>query len=677
MTEATLKHLTTLNRLHNDCETRSESNLLKEGAYKYSLHPSTEVLCWGYYHPQLGIRGLIRKEHMHWSMVKKHHPEFVMLLLDDYEGPLMMAHNNFFERCIYFNVLVKKYGWPEYDVKRNRCTAAKAAAMGLPRNLEGVGAALKLPVQKDMEGHFLMLKMCKPRQSWKKTGTGPKWHEDQKDLERLYVYCMRDVDTEHLVDEQLPDLSPFEQDLWHLDQAMNWRGIRLDRKSIHNCLSMIEVETKRLKGRTNDVSMGLLDSTSQREKLLNFLRAEEVKINGELITDIKAATLDALIKEGNMSGLAKELVGIRKALGKTSTAKFKAMVDRMCEDDRARDVQRYHAAGTGRFGGQGIQFQNFPRGVIDDIIPAIDEVLVHNDASAIEMIYGDLMSFFSSILRGMLIPTEGHELFAVDYNAIEVRVLFWLADNRKGLQHLRNGSDLYCELASKIYKTKVTKKDKSKRFVGKEAVLGCGYGMGAAKFQSSVNNKGQEIDLDLSKLAVKTYREENKEVVMMWGNLEACAILAVKSPGKKYRTNKTTWFKEGRFLFCELPSGRRLAYCDPFIRNMEVFKKVKPVLHFWGVNSTTKKWAVEKAWGGLLCENVCQAVSRDLTADAMLKMEAAGLTVLLTVHDEIVPEAPIGQFEVHEVEDIMLDLPEWAEGLPVTVEGFKSHRYKK
>jgi DNA polymerase len=225
------------------------------------------------------------------------------------------AHNAFFEQCIYENILVPRFGWPKVNPKRWRCTAAKAASHALPRSLEGAGAALGLPIQKDKVGHQLMLKMCKPLPKWKRTGKGPKYHETPEDLERLYDYCIIDVEAEYAVDKSLPDLSPSEQELWFVDQKINKRGVCVDIPNVKRVLEMIDTETASLKQRTQDLTMGLLESPSKRAQFLEYLLAE-----GLALPNAQARTIQEILDKGNLTPTAKELLEIKQSLSKTSTA---------------------------------------------------------------------------------------------------------------------------------------------------------------------------------------------------------------------------------------------------------------------------------------------------------------------------------------------------------------------
>jgi DNA polymerase len=292
------------------------------------------------------------------------------------------------------------------------------------------------------------------------------------------------------------------------------------------------------------------------------------------------------------------------------------------------------------------------------------------------------MDAFSSCLRNMIVAPKGKILDVADYSAIELRVAFWVANHERGLRALREGKDLYRELAAKIYNVKVGEVTSAYRFVGKTAELGCLYGMGKPKFLDTCKNQGQEISEEVASVAVDTFRRENAPVVTLWSNLGKAAIAAVQNPGKKYTINHTAWFVQRNFLWCELPSGRRLAYAYPsvvYVTDKWRSGVKNSELRFWGVDSKTKKWCEQRVWGGVLVENVVQAIARDLMAEAMLRVEKAGWELVLSVHDELIGE----RFTLSEdlslalFCELMEQVPAWGEGLPIKVEGYSERRYRK
>lgn len=653
-----------------DYETRSEANLKRVGAFEYACHPSTEILCVAW---RFGTREELRTAPVKtWSPFNPSpYGELIRALCDP--SVKLIAHNAFFEQVITRHVLSKIVNRPELCAippTRWTCTAARARALALPGNLEGASHALALAHQKDMGGHRLMLKMCKPR---KPTKTNPaKWHDSPEDLARLTEYCAHDILAETELFFTLPALSPSERRVWELDQAINLRGFHVDRTLTKTILEMIDEETRALNLETEHMTLGILESTTQRDGVLDWLGSE-----GIMLPDLRAKTVRDAISAGMAPGEAGRLLTIRQAVSRTSTAKFSAFEMRSRHDSRIRDHLVYHTASTGRWGGAGIQPQNFPRGTIKDTEQAA-EVLALGDLELVRLLYGDPMEVFSSCLRAMITPTPGKRFFCADYSSIEVRVLFWIADHFDGINAFRDDRPIYEEMAAEIYSKKVSAVDRDERQLGKKAILGCGFQMGKSKFLQTCLDDGLKINEELAGLAVDAYRSAHRPVVKLWSNLNRAAIFAVQNPGKKVRINHTAWWVEGKFLYCELPSGRRLAYYGPEVRQKNTpWGEKQPALYHWGVNSVTRKWELAGTYGGMLTENVVQATARDLMADAMVRIDDGGkFKIVLSVHDELLTEGDADQ-SIGEFESLMAITPAWADGLPVKVAGWTGSRYRK
>lgn len=497
----------------HDFETRSMADLKKQGAYKYSLDPTTKPTCLAIkVHGQRKITFLdFHQINLRWE---DHTPEFRNwwkgLIRDGY---LFSAHNSFFEWCIYENILVARLGWPSIPLEQRRCTAAKAAACALPRSLEKAGQALKLSMQKDRRGYSAMMATCKPTKAWnawkkandkffsitfggkgritdrlRKVACAPEppvflEPEAAPDVwKTLYHYCEFDVRVEEVLDEELPDLSPEEQQIWILNQRLNWRGLRIDIPTVDKIVDMMAAESKVKLKELDALTMGLITKPGARNSILEFL-----KLDGIELPNLKAKTVDDALSGFGLTPDMHRLLEIRKALTMTSTKKYYAMQDRACDDHRVRDILLYHGSSTGRDTGNGLQPHNFPRGIlrVDKRRPyAAVENVVNCDPEMLRLLYGDTLAMlFSSILRNMIIPTDGYELFVADFSKIEVAVLWWLAGNEAGLQALRDGKDPYIFQASqntgKSYaeiESAVGREEKwalDARQLGKAQVLGC------------------------------------------------------------------------------------------------------------------------------------------------------------------------------------------------------------
>lgn len=200
------------------------------------------------------------------------------------------------------------------------------------------------------------------------------------------------------------------------------------------------------------------------------------------------------------------------------------------------------------------------------------------------------------------------------------------------------------------------------------------------------------------------WRARHPSTVALWRGLEDAAFRAVEStivyeeklvdtvsggkklvrvatdtkPGSIQTYGPISYLVKRGFLWCRLPSGRCLAYGNPKIQDRKTpWGDTKAAITALGVNSLTKKWERFALYGGLATENVVQAIARDLMANGMLKAEAAGYPIVMTVHDEAVADVPEEFGSLAEFESRLCDLPAWAAGIPLVASGYEAHAYKK
>jgi DNA polymerase bacteriophage-type len=284
------------------------------------------------------------------------------------------------------------------------------------------------------------------------------------------------------------------------------------------------------------------------------------------------------------------------------------------------------------------------------------------------------------MLRGALIAAPGCKLYFADFASIEARGVAWAAGQQDIVELFARNDKIYEKTAAQIFGVAVEGVTQDQRFLGKGAVLGCGYGMGAERFQATCKKQGRVVTLDLAKKVVQRWRELNPRVVKFWRELEDAARAAVGKPGTVCAAGPFQYRCVGNRLWlqCRLPSGRLLWYRRPATRWAEGANGVGSLkLNYWGVDSDTKKWAEETTWGGKLLENCVQGMCRDFLAGALLRLEHAGYTPVLSNHDEILCETPQEFGSVEEFLRIMTELPEWANGFPLKAEGGSGPRYAK
>lgn len=474
-----------MKKLTIDFETRSRVDLKKFGAARYAEDPSTDVLClalkWNGLQPVIWypewlvsrFPGLGNASGVTGSDIRR------MVA----EADVIEAHNAQFEYFIWKYVMTR-YGFPMLDASRLRCSAAKAAMYGLPRSLEQACRVLGVREQKDMEGSRLMMSLCKPRQALKAEkesdpGWASKtyWRGDEAAFVRLGIYCMQDVRAEEAFSDALPDLPPAEQALWQLDLAINDRGVHVDAPACKAILECLETHSARLIREFSGLTG--LNSPRQRDATLKHLIALGVEMDGLTARDVEKA----LAATENQT--AKAILEIRKSLSKSSTAKYTAFLGARCSDDRLRGMLVYHGAGTGRWTGKIIQPQNFPRGEFPDVDGAI-ELFEAGNLELIDLLYGDPMAAAATCIRGMITPAAGCDFICADYNAIEGRVLAWLAGEESALDVYREGRDPYKVAAQAIYHgVGYDEVSKEQRRIGKVSELAC-----IAEGQEVLTDKG-------------------------------------------------------------------------------------------------------------------------------------------------------------------------------------------
>ena len=678
-----------------DFETRSACNLKTHGTWKYSCDPSTQILCLAFRLP-------------HWPEgdVSIWHPAFPNLGIDETgepdrlaelfqwiaEGGLIEAHNSFFEYCIWMNIQTPQYGWPEIPFAQWRCSAAKCAAHALPRKLEDAARALKLKVQKDVDGAKVMMKMTKPRKSrkaervaWAKVGVkAPRrlWHESRELLDRLLLYCAYDVLTEEAISQSLPDLSPDEQRMFQMDLELNVTGFQIDREAVTAALTLIHRESVILNQELSGITDGKVRKATQRAKMLAWFDSQHFPL-----PDTRKETIDGLLESPHhsMPWKVKRALEVIRTLGRSSTAKYRAMKNWMARDGRVRGGMLYHGATTGRWSGKGVQPHNFPKGGLftpegKPLKLSMDELwrlIKAGHRPDIRKKVRNVMEALATALRGAITAGAGKQLYVADYASIEARVLLWVAGDEDAHQVFRDHRDIYCEMASSIYGYPCSKETLTERSMGKIAILGLGYQMGVSKFVDTCAKFGIVIDDDFSQTVVDAYRTKFWRVKQLWKDQEQAAMRAVKTR-RSVRCGKVLWLLEGTFLYCQLPSGRRLCYPFPLVQRKETPWGVTEGLTFMGVDAYTHKWKRQTTYGGMIVENIVQAIARDLMAYAMVRAAEDGTyQVILSVHDELVAEALQGVGSVGEFESLMAECPDWADGCPVEAEGWVGYRYKK
>lgn len=316
---------------------------------------------------------------------------------------------------------------------------------------------------------------------------------------------------------------------------------------------------------------------------------------------------------------------------------------------------------------------------------------------AIDIVYGRPIHAIASSLRGLIVAPKGKVLRAGDFAAIEARGAAWLTGEEWMLQAFREGRDLYKEMASIIFNVPVQSVDSRQRFIGKQTVLGCSYGMWTDKFLATcvVLDPNTDATIELAERAVKAYRETNKMIVAGWYALQRASVRAILNPGVAQRVCRVSYtYTYSEVLRCTLPSGRSLYYWGAQIEDdgrggivsfqrdpEQAADKPEDEAELDSAMDTeeTEKTGRQELRGSVLLENITQAMCRDLLRDALLRVNQAKAPIILHAHDEIVLEADADDatFTCDWLRETMEEVPAWAAGMPIKVETWEGQRFRK
>jgi DNA polymerase len=668
-------------RVSIDFETRSVADLRCVGVYRYAEDPTTDIVCMAW--------AIDEAEPQLWAWGQPFPRELQKAIM---AGAHLCAWNAQFERVIWNLVAHQRYGWPATTREQWYCTAAEGAAMALPRALGECARVLKVAEQKEDPGHLFVLRMCRPRST---RGGQIVWWTDPDRLQKLYNYCLQDVRTERAIGHAVRRLGARERRVYLLDQKMNDYGVLVDAPLIRSMRMISERAVEEANGKLALATSGLVDKIAKPKQLKQWLDEQGVGVEST-----RKAVVRDLLAEDDLNPLVRHVLEIRQEAGRSSVAKLKRALDTRCKDGRVRGLLLYHGANTGRWAGKLLQPHNFARGDFDPrpYYPLLEQGLAAYD---ILNLMEAPLAVVTSALRGMFIAAPGRRLLVGDYAQIEARVLAWLAGQEDQLALFRQGESPYPPMAEAIFNLapgSVTKKGTPDQYkMGKDTVLGCGYGMGWLKFRAQIiENEGHDVGAELAQRAVRTYRERMTAIVRLWRDLDAAALQAVREPGTVIAHRGCRFSRRGGYLWLVLPSGRPLAYAAPSIEMRRVpwhadgcvydedtetwtcveHQRRESVMA-WSVAQKTRKWSKRAMYGGLWTENIVQALARDLLADGMLRLDEAGYGLCLTIHDEIVAERKLGEGSLEEFTTLAETTAPWAEGCPVGFEVFETDRYRK
>lgn len=669
-----------INKLHIDIETYCDLDLKKVGVYRYVSHPSFAIIWLSYQFDD----GMTLRVDLTASPV----PPFVRVALED-PDVTKYAHNAPFEVVCLSEWLGFKLEWSQW-----RCTLVQAAYLGLPLGLDQVAKVLRLSNQKDAKGKALIKYWstpCKPtKTNGGRTRNLPEHHPEK--WEEYGQYNEQDVVVEVDIDEyceRFPDLPPVEWQYWAMDQRINDRGVYIDREFVEAAIAtndeyqrgvLIEME-----------SICGVDSPTKLQQLKDWI----FERTGERLGSIDKEFYKDFRPEEWPDDVARVLE-LRQLASRASVSKYDTILRYATDDDRVRGILQFYGANrTGREAGRAIQPQNLKKNKDNDAqlaaeakrlgvsVAAVRRVVGSSLLTAREavrkrladVLYDDVPEVVSQLIRTAICAPAGRTLPVSDFSAIEARVVSWLAGEDWQLDVFRGDGKIYEATAARMFDVPVESigKGSDLRAKGKVASLALGY-QGASGALITMGALREGLTEEELPAIVNAWRKANPNIKSLWNKVQAAARHVIEKKTAytlKLKYTSLRFSFERGYLFIQLPSGRRLAYYGAEVN--------KGRITYWGVDQIKKTWVKMDTYGGKLVENITQAVARDCLFDSMLRMERAGVEIIMHVHDEIVAECDEaeGPAVLEVMENIMAVSPLWAKGLPLKGDGFVTPIYRK
>lgn len=708
-----------------DCETFSECDLKSAGTHAYAAHESTciTVAQWA-----IDDGEPVVVDQTGRTPVACPYPRADLKALLLNPTVTIKAHNSMFDRT-----LVRHCWGIDVPVERWQDTMIKAMAHGLPGSLDKIGqiVGLEADLAKDKRGRELIQLFCKPRPKNSILRRATR-ETHPKEWAEFLEYSRQDIVAMRAIDQRLPSWNyrqghP-ELAIWHLDQHINDRGVAVDVELAHAAIDAVAVEQKRLKREVQEATGGLVASASKRDQLLAFICAEY----GVDLPDMKADTLRRRVDDPDLPDGVRLLLSIRLEATKTSTAKYKALVNAASADGRLRNTLQFAGAQrTARWAGRIFQPQNLPRPDVDHMADHFnttvkgltDELSTeyeHQGIAALkggyaDAVFSNVMQLTTNIIRGCIVAPEGKKLVIADLSNIEGRGLAFLAGERWKLKAFADfdagiGEDLYKVAYGRSFNIDPKEATGQKRQIGKVMELGLGYEGGVAAFltfavvyKMDLNDLAKAVWATASAEALenaqgmwkwatkkrrtlglpmeiyvacevlkRAWRDAHSATRALWAAAGEAVRLAIKNPGESFPLGQHLKARrDGAWLRIRLPSGRYLCYINPSVDD-------DGQITYFGVNQYTRQWGRIKTYGGKLVENCTQAFARDVLAYNMPAIEARGYEIVLSVHDELLTETPDSdEFNADELGQLMATAPAWAKGIPLAAAGFETYRYRK
>ena len=638
-----------------DVETYSSAPLPKCGVYRYCDAPDFEILLFSYAFDDEPVQtiDLASGETL---------PKEAISALED-PDIIKVAYNAQFER-----VCLSRYLGHWLDPHQWRCTMVMAAYLTLPGRLADAAVALGTTEKKMEEGKDLIRYFsvpCKPT----KTNGGRTRNLPADAPEKWAVYRQynaQDVEVERAIRKALEKypLPEQEWELYALDQQINDRGVRVDKKFVKKAIAVDAVFAQAAYQRAKELTG--LENPGSVNQLKAWLADQDIPMESlaRKIVQEKAAQTD---------GIVAELLNLRLELSKTSVKKYEAMARCVCRDGRVHGLLQFYGANrTGRWAGRLVQAQNLPQNHLPDLDLA-REIVKTGDEELLDTLFASVPGTLSELIRTAFIPKDGCRFLVADFSAIEARVLAWLANEEWVLEEFRGKGKIYEATASRMFhipQESIVKGNPNYEYrqKGKQATLSCGYGGGVGALKAM----GAKMPEEEMQPLVDAWRAANPNIVAFWSALDRAARTVIRRKTSACIGKVALYWRDDK-MFMRLPSGRNLCYQSPhFTEN----RFGSDAIGYYAPNAAGQM-VEQETFGGKLAENATQAIARDILAHALLTLEKNGYPVVFHVHDEAVIEMSNGQGSLGEACRLMAIAPDWAEDLPLRADGYECPYYRK
>lgn len=715
--------------LHLDYETASEVDLPKRGLDVYTDHPSTRIHMCAYAFDDGEVKLWDR-----YNDGEIMPAELAEAISDPHVR--RWAFNMPFEFAVS-----RRIAGLRMPFGNTRCVMALAYLFSFSGRLEEIVQQMALGTQfhKDEEGKRLVKLFCGPQRITQANPHLWRTHEtDPDDWEKFRSYCKQDVVAEraiktNLVRYPIPDIEWF---LYELDLRINSRGFKVDPVFSRNALAMAERRKAELldvmkqitnlanpnstsqllpwlqdRGypfsdlQKNTVKKVLFDNAQQAEQQI---RTWEPNDEAETV-EIEFAEFD-MSRMGFLTPAAQRVLTLRQQASRTSTRKHKTLLERVGNNDRNRFALQFAgASGTARWSGRAFQPQNLastpPELENEAVLDVATQIIREGDYEMLQLLVEEPMNALAGTVRSTIITEEDKHFVVADLSSIETCVIGWVSGCERLLNVFRTGKDAYKDFATMLFSKAYEDVTKDERKKSKPAVLGSGFRLGGGEMRAGkktglwgyAENMGIVLTQAEALRMTNIFRKEAyPEIPKLWYALEAAVERAMRSPGAEItptiRRNDgnfdvpVTFKRVGPFLTMKLPSGRRLYYFQPRLEE-KVFYPADGGEPYTRINLTymrkdqvTKQWKRRESHGGLLTENLVQALARDILATGMRRATAFGFDIVLHVHDEIVAEVAdkdSDRLSLAALKKCMSDPISWVPGLPLGAAGWVGTYYKK